>query len=92
MFEVGWPSGLRRGVANPLRIKTPRAGSNPVPTAQISGILVRWPSNIKEDQIPFVLFAAGQFIKEESRLKGIKEECFVVRLATVFRVERKGLV
>ena len=30
---VGWPSGLRRWFAKPLRANTPRAGSNPVPTA-----------------------------------------------------------
>lgn len=30
---MGWPSGLRRRFAKPLRVKTPRAGSNPVPTA-----------------------------------------------------------
>lgn len=67
-------------------------GSTPTPTAKISGILVRWLRNIKEDQIPNVLFAASQFIREELRLRGIKEECFVVRLATVFRVERRSLV
>lgn len=30
---MGWPSGLRRRFAKPLRVKPPRAGSNPVPTA-----------------------------------------------------------
>ena len=30
---MGWPSGLRRWFAKPLRANTPRAGSNPVPTA-----------------------------------------------------------
>ena len=30
---MGWPSGLWRWFAKPLRVNTPRAGSNPVPTA-----------------------------------------------------------
>ncbi len=33
MNLVGWPSGLRRRFAKPLRVKRSRAGSNPVPTA-----------------------------------------------------------
>ncbi|PJC28438.1 hypothetical protein CO054_00160 [Candidatus Shapirobacteria bacterium CG_4_9_14_0_2_um_filter_39_11] len=65
-------------------------GSTPTPSAEFCGILVKWLRNIKENQIPTVLFVASQFIKGRLKFKEIKGECFVAWLAMVFHVERKS--